>query len=404
MHKKLWNKDFTLLIQGSAVSTIGDLMYSVAIGYWVYEQTGSSALMGIMSSISMFVTMFLSPFCGSIVDKCNRKRLIVGIDAMQSILMLTVGVLAFMNALNVPIVLLAALLASFGSVFYSPAISTLMIDIIPRDDMVRGQSVHSGMNALINMVGTAFSGAMVAFLGVPVIVVINGLSNLYSAASELFIHVPRTVQQGTKVTAKGILQDLFEAVKTIFSDGCLRLFVPCALILNLLCAGPLTLLLPFCLEKGFAVDMYGYLVSVYTAASLLCVLILGTVKLQPKARFWVMSIGFSSSVVFFVLAFCATRFIPMCVLAFLAGFANCAGNTVFNASLMLALPAENRSATLGFLQSASVGGTALSAVIYGLLGDVFPLYIVFAVGTAISLLPMLYLCFHSKTKEFVLEN
>lgn len=404
MHKKLWNKDFTLLIQGSAVSTIGDLMYSVAIGYWVYEQTGSSALMGIMSSISMFVTMFLSPFCGSIVDKCNRKRLIVGIDAMQGILMLTVGVLAFMNALNVPIVLLAALLASFGSVFYSPAISTLMIDIIPRDDMVRGQSVHSGMNALINMVGTAFSGAMVAFLGVPVIVVINGLSNLYSAASELFIHVPRTVQQGTKVTAKGILQDLFEAVKTIFSDGCLRLFVPCALILNLLCAGPLTLLLPFCLEKGFAVDMYGYLVSVYTAASLLCVLILGTVKLQPKARFWVMSIGFSSSVVFFVLAFCATRFIPMCVLAFLAGFANCAGNTVFNASLMLALPAENRSATLGFLQSASVGGTALSAVIYGLLGDVFPLYIVFAVGTAISLLPMLYLCFHSKTKEFVLEN
>lgn len=404
MHKKLWNKDFTLLIQGSAVSTIGDLMYSVAIGYWVYEQTGSSALMGIMSSISMFVTMFLSPFCGSIVDKCNRKRLIVGIDAMQGILMLTVGVLAFMNALNVPIVLLAALLASFGSVFYSPAISTLMIDIIPRDDMVRGQSVHSGMNALINMVGTAFSGAMVAFLGVPVIVVINGLSNLYSAASELFIHVPRTVQQGTKVTAKGILQDLFEAVKTIFSDGCLRLFVPCALILNLLCAGPLTLLLPFCLEKGFAVDMYGYLVSVYTAASLLCVLILGTVKLQPKARFWVMSIGFSSSVVFFVLAFCATRFIPMCVLAFLAGFANCAGNTVFNASLMLALPAENRSATLGFIQSASVGGTALSAVIYGLLGDVFPLYIVFAVGTAISLLPMLYLCFHSKTKEFVLEN
>ena len=71
--KKLWNKDFVLLLQGSAVSTIGDLMYSVAIGYWVYEKTGSTSLMGIMSAISMFVTMFLSPFAGSIVDKCNRK-------------------------------------------------------------------------------------------------------------------------------------------------------------------------------------------------------------------------------------------------------------------------------------------------------------------------------------------
>ena len=85
MHKKLWNRDFILLLQGNAVSTIGDLMYSVAIGYWVYEQTGSSGLMGIMSSISMFVTMFFSPFCGSIVDKCNRKWMIVGIDAIFSL-------------------------------------------------------------------------------------------------------------------------------------------------------------------------------------------------------------------------------------------------------------------------------------------------------------------------------
>ena len=61
--KKLWNRDFILLLQANAVSTIGDVMYSVAIGYWVYAETGSSALMGIMSSISLFVTMFLSPFC-----------------------------------------------------------------------------------------------------------------------------------------------------------------------------------------------------------------------------------------------------------------------------------------------------------------------------------------------------
>ena len=138
MVKKLWNRDFILLLQANAVSTIGDLMYSVAIGYWVYEQTGSSALMGIMSSISMFVTMFLSPFSGSIVDKCSRKWVIVGIDLMQGVLMLGVGLLAWTGALRVPIVLLAAFLAAFGSVFYSPAVSTLVIDIIPRDDMVRG--------------------------------------------------------------------------------------------------------------------------------------------------------------------------------------------------------------------------------------------------------------------------
>ena len=402
--KKLWNKDFILLLQGNAVSTIGDLMYSVAIGYWVYEQTGSSGLMGVMSAISMFVTMVLSPFCGSIIDKCNRKWVLVGMDIMQGCVMLTIGILAFCNKLNVPGVLIAAFLAALGSVFYSPAASTLMLDIIPRDDMTRGQSIFSGANSLISLVGTAFSGVMVAFLGVPLIVVINGLSNLYSAFSEVFIHVPRTLQQGTQVTAKSILQDSKKAMGTIFSDKCLQLFVPCALILNLLGAGPLTLILPFCMEKGFRVDMYGYLMAVWTAASLVSVLVLGIVKLSPKARYQIMAISFVSSTVFFGFCYLSKGFILLCVMAFFASLANAAGNTLFNASLMLALPEENRGAILGFIQSASVGGTAISAVIYGALGDVLPLYLVFSIGNLISLVPMLYLCFSPRTKEFVLKH
>ena len=404
MSKKLWNKDYILLLQGSVVSTVGDLMYSVAIGYWVYEQTGSNSLMGIMSAISMFVTMFLSPFTGSIVDKCNRKWVLVGMDLLQSIVMLTVGVLAYMGRLNIPGVLIAAFLAAMGSVFYSPAANTLMLDIIPHDDMVRGQSIFSGAQALVNMAGTAFSGVMVAFFGVPLIVILNGLSNLYSAISELFIHVPKTVQQGQNVSVKGLLGDMKDAVKAVLTEPCLRLFIPCALILNLLGSGPMTLTLPFCLEKGFSVDMYGYLLTVWTAASLICVVLLGIVKLRPKARFWVMALGFSLSVVFFVLTYLSRQFLPMCVMAFGAGFCNTAGNTVFNASLMLALPEENRGAIMGFIQSASVGGSALSAVLYGVLGDVFPLYIVFVAGNLISLAPMLYLCFNPRTKEFVLSH
>ena len=279
-----------------------------------------------------------------------------------------------------------------------------MIDIIPKDDMVRGQSIFSGVTSLIDMVGTAFSGVMVAFFGVPLIVVFNGLSNLYSAVTELFVHVPKTVQQGSPVSVKGILRDSKSAVQMIFSDPCLRLFVPCSLILNLLGAGPLTLVLPFCMEKGFLVEQYGYLMSVWTVASLICVVLLGAIKLKPKIRFRVMAVGFSASGVFLILAYLSVKFVPMCILVFVGAFLNCAGNSVFSASLKLALPEENRGAILGFIQSASVGGTALSAVVYGFLGDVFPLYLVFAVGTAISLIPMLYMCSHPRAKEFVLTH
>lgn len=404
MKKKLWNKDFVLLLQGNAVSTIGDVMYSVAIAYWVYQSTGSSALMGVMTSISMFVTMFLSPFCGSIVDKCNRKWVIVCIDTFQGLMMLGVGVLAYMNSLSVPIVIVAALLASFGSVFYSPAISTLMLDIIPRDDMVRGQSIHSGAMSLIDLAGTALSGALVAFLGVPLIVVINGISNLYSAFTEMLVTVPKTVQEGESVTVKGVLRDSASAVKTIFSNGCLKLFVPGALIINLLMAGPLTLMLPFCMEKGFSVDMYGYLLAVYSAASLIAVALLGVIKLKPSARFRMMSFGFTLSTACYILLYFSSNFIMACAMAFLAAILNSVGNAIFNAALMLALPEENRSAMLGFIHAASVGGVALSALIYGALGEIFPLYIIFSIGTLLSVAPTAFVCFHRRIRKFVLEN
>ena len=404
MVKKLWNKNFILLLQGATVSMIGDLMYSVAIGYWVYQQTGSNSLMGIMSSISMFVTMFLSPFSGTIVDKLNRKWVLVIGDALQGVLMLTVGVLAYTNALSVPIVLIAAFLAAFGGVFYQPASNTVLIDIIPRDDIVRGQSLFSGVSSTINMIGTAFSGAMVALFGVPLIIIINGCSNLYSALSEMLISIPKTVHQGEKVTVKGILKDSKSAVKAIINDPCLRIFVPSAIIINLLGAGPFTLALPFVLEKGFGVEQYGVLMSAFTVGSLVCIIILGIIKFKAKARFWIMAIGFSSSVICLICAYLSTQFMPLCVFAFCGAFFNCAGNTVFNASLMLALPEENRGAVLGFFSAACVGGSALSALIYGFLGEIFPLYIIFAAGSLISLAPMLYLCFNRQTKRFILEN
>ncbi|MBR3764311.1 MAG: MFS transporter [Clostridia bacterium] len=404
MQRKLWNKDFILLLQGNAISDIGDLLYSVAIGYWVYEKTGSSALMGVMTSIAMFVTMFLSPFAGSIVDKLSRRFVIVGMDSLRGLIMLALGVLAWTDSLSVPVVLLAAFAASLCSVFFNPAVNTLMIDLIPHDDMVRGQSVFSASNALINLVGKAFSGVLVAFLGVPLIVVLNGASYLISAVSEMFIRVPRTVQQGEKVSVKGVLADFGKAMKAIFSDRCLKLFIPFALLLNLLAAGPLSLMLPFCMEKGFTMDMYGYLLSVEVAGSLLCVLLLGIFKLKPRTRFALMAIGFIGSQALCVLAFLMTDFLPMAVLLFLSALLNAAGNSIFNAALMLALPEENRGAILGFIEAASVGGCALSAVIYGLLGEIFPLYLVFAVGSLISLPFALYLFSHRETKDFILTH
>ena len=404
MVKKLWNKNFILLLQSSAVSLIGDLMYSVAIGYWVYQKTGSSGLMGVMSSISLFVTMFLSPFTGTIVDKINRKWVLVIGDAFQGALMLTIGALAYTDKLSVPIVLAAAFLASLGGVLYSPASSTVLIDIIPRDDMVRGQSLFSGVSNTINMIGTALSGVLVAFFGVPLIIIINGCSNLYAAISEIFVSVPKTVNQGAKVSIKSILKDSKIAIKTIFDNPSLRIFIPCAVIINFLGAGPFTLMIPFTAQKGFNEAEYGVLMSMWMASAIACVVLLGIIKFSQRSRYWIMAICFSASCVFLIMTYLSTQFVPMCIFAFLGGFCNTAGNTVFSASMMLALPEENRGAILGFFSSATTCGTAISTVMYGYLGDIFPLYIIFAIGSLLSIVPMMYMCFNRNVRKFILES
>ena len=401
MHKKLWNKDFILMLQGGAVSALGDVLYSVAIGYWVYEQTGSSALMGIISSIYMFMVMLVMPFSGTIIDKCNRKRVIVGMDVIRGVLMLAVGMLALMGRLSVGVVLFVAVASSGCMVFFDPAVSTVMLDIIPHDDMVRGQSVQNGVRTLLNLVGKAASGALIIVAGVPLVIVLNGVSYLISAFTELFISVPKTKKQDQPVTVKSIVKDFRIALEETARDKYLRLFIPPVLILNLLASGPMSLMLPFATEKGFSVELYGYLMSIQTASSLICVVLLGLMKLSSKVRYYAMAAGYMLFIAFAIGAYLSTGFVAVAVMLFGCMFANTLANSIFNASLMLALPEDKRGALLGLILAASSGGCALSAVIYGFLCDVFPIYIVFTAGSLLSIPVLIYLCLHKDTKEFI---
>ena len=404
MHKSLWNKDYILLLQGTAVSHIGDLLYSVAIGYWVYEKTGSSALMGLLSSISMFMTMFVMPFSGTIIDRCDRKAVIVGMDVLRGLLMLGVGILAFSGQLSVGAVLVTAFLASACGTFFTPAVATLMIDLIPPDDMVRGQSLHSGVMTGLGVVGKALSGALVVLLGVPTIVIVNGVSYLFSALTELFITVPQRKMQEKQAARNHLLSDFALGLREIRNSPYLRLFIPGALVINLLCAGPLSLMLPFALEKGFTLDMYGYLMSIQTAASLLGVCLLGIVKLKPGTRYWMLTLGFLGSILFVIPAYISSHFLLVCIMLFLSFFANTLGNSILNASLALALPEGNRGAILGLVSAASVGGSALSTLAYGFLCDRFPLYLVFLAGNLLAVFPTLHLCLHKDMKGFILTH
>ena len=404
MQQKLFNKDYLLIVQGNAISAIGDVLYSVAIGYWVFAKTGSTTLMGIMSSISLFVVMFISPLAGSMIDKIDRKFIIVGMDVLRGIIMLAVSYLAYQGILGVPFVLIAAFLAALAAVFFSPAISTTLLDVIPHDDMVQGQSIQGTITSLINLAGKAFSGVLVVFFGVPLIIFINGISYFLSALTEVFIKVPPTKQQSNKIELKKIAGDLKLALKDIFSDPYLKIFIPFAIIVNFLGAGTGTMLLPFMMSKGYSVDYYGYITAIETLASLLVVVVLSVVKFKAKTRYYMMSAGFIGSSLVYIIGFLSNDFVLMAVSFFLGSLLNAIGNAIFNAALMLSLPNVNRGAIIGFVQSASTGGSALSSVAYGVICDIVPIVLVFVFSSILIVIPMAMMCLNKNTKEFVLHN
>lgn len=87
----LRNRSYLLLLQGNLFSGFGDVLFSIAAGIWVYKQTGSTMMMSVMSSISMAVSVLITPFLGPIVDRRSKKRMMVLMDFIRGVTLVLAG-------------------------------------------------------------------------------------------------------------------------------------------------------------------------------------------------------------------------------------------------------------------------------------------------------------------------
>ena len=381
--KKLWNKDFVLLWQGTAVSVFGDVLYSIAIGFWVYQETGSTGLMGAMSSISMFVAMFLNPFTGALVDRINRKNVLIGADTIRGLLMLGVGVLALQNNLSVELVLFTAFVAALCGTMFGPASMTVFVDLVPHSDLVRAQSLSSGTNNLINFFGKGVSGALLTFFGVGPMIILNGVSFLFSAGSILFINVPRTVKQelNQTITLKRILNDVGQGAKDAIATPGLNVLLISALAANFLGSGYSALLLPLATMKGLSLTEYGLFIGFSSMAAVIAMSILGIFKIKPKHKMPLFIISFILNTVFIVIGLMGQGFLWLTIFFFLGDFTMVIGNALLNATMILAIPRDKRATVFGFVSSFSIAGVALSMISYGVLAEIYDLSLLAIIGT-----------------------
>ncbi|NHN46013.1 MFS transporter [Halostella sp. JP-L12] len=170
MRSLLRNGNFARLFAGRLVTNAGDSVYFVAAMWLVYDLTDDPLYSGIAGFLTMGPAALQFLF-GPLVDRWDLRRVLVGTQAAQGVLVLVVPLAAALDALSVWLVLAVMPVLSLLNQFVYPAQAAALPRILDDDELVRANSAFSlayqGADAVFNAVGgvlVALAGAVTLFL------------------------------------------------------------------------------------------------------------------------------------------------------------------------------------------------------------------------------------------------
>ena len=190
----LWTPRFIILWQSQLVSTAGDAVYSIALGFWVLSQTGSTALMGALMAASTLPGVLAAPFAGVLIDRADKKRLLILMDMLRAAAVLLLAVLAYAGLIHVWMVFIAGVLLSLCGAVFSPCLQSAIPEVAPPAKTARATSALSAVYTGSNFIGYTAGGFLYQILGAPMLFLINGLSFLFSGLSLPFVRLTRASQ------------------------------------------------------------------------------------------------------------------------------------------------------------------------------------------------------------------
>jgi MFS family permease len=172
----LAHRNFRLFFYGQGVSLIGTWMQSVALGWLVLDLTNSAFAVGLNQALRSFGVLLFTLYAGIVVDRVDKRRLIVLTQLLQMGEALALGVLVLAKVIAVWQVM--ALAVGFGIVnaFDIPARQAFLVELVGKDDLVSAIAVNSSMFNAARIVGPAVAGVVIGVAGVGLCFLLNGVS------------------------------------------------------------------------------------------------------------------------------------------------------------------------------------------------------------------------------------
>src|SRR5579863_1732571 len=203
--RALRHRNFRLFFGGQSISLIGTWMTRVATSWLVYRLTRSSLLLGTVGFAGQIPTFLLAPFAGVIVDRIDRRALLVWTQALAMAQSLALAVLTLTHRINIPEVLALSVMQGLINAFDMPGRQSFMVKMVEdKADLSNAIAINSSMVNVARLIGPSLAGLVIAVSSEGWCFAVDGISYIAVIASLLRMRIAPAVEE--RVTASIVAQ------------------------------------------------------------------------------------------------------------------------------------------------------------------------------------------------------
>jgi MFS family permease len=172
-------------IAGQSISLTGTWMQMAAQGWLVLTLTRSSAALGLIVALQTVPILLLGPYGGVVADRADKRKLMIGLQAMMGLQALALALLTIAKVVTVWEIGVLAALLGLSNAFENPARQSFMLEMVGSEHLRNAVSLNSVLVNVARSIGPAAAGLLIATVGEGVCFLLNAVSFLAVIASLL---------------------------------------------------------------------------------------------------------------------------------------------------------------------------------------------------------------------------
>jgi DHA3 family macrolide efflux protein-like MFS transporter len=191
---------FAIVWFGQLVSLIGTNMTGFALTIWAYEITGKATALALVGFFFVTPMLLFSPLAGAIVDRSNRKLMMMVSDLASGVATIGILILYVMGGLQIWHLYIAAVIQGIFQTFQWPAYSAAISTMVPKEQYGRANGMMSLAESGPNIFAPLLAGALLGVIGLGGILIIDIVTFVFAigALTLVFIPQPRHTEEGQK--------------------------------------------------------------------------------------------------------------------------------------------------------------------------------------------------------------